>query len=419
YNLIKIHDVSFFQPIVFASNPKSYPEFFLEKVDSYFYLGGKKAYVIENTDQGKKAVLCKDRSPCLITALKVASYATIILPVILLIIKAVLRSIHTFELIDVQQRLEEGIDISAELQEELQELFPIIQQGERGAPDARIHWHASGNNLVFSLRSHPDLIFKTNRQGGGAVLRRGGFLPFAEMIPERFANMITAYTTCLAYRLDRLVVPHAKKFSINAHPFIAEKRLNISQEESDQERLHREFPDLHRAQQLATLIAKTGFSDVEWRNIPLIEEDPALPGIRKVALVDLEEMDSAATGIFGGRRRGLIGCLHSEEEIDLVIEEAQRHGVYRFGSSSEIKNQRMEQIREDLALDQFYEERGILENPVKSIPIVVLDTLGLNLDEEETIQVPHVIRNGTDAEPEIGYQEEVVTLRDAATHIIE
>jgi len=359
--------VGFFTAVSFGNQTKSCTQSFLETVDSYFYLGGKKAYVIPgHTQSGAEgAVLSKDSPAFLITALKVVSYLTVALPIVMLIVKAVLRSIHTFHIVDVKQKVEEGIDIPQETIEKIQALMPKIQGRQ---DDAEIVRYTS-RNLVFSLRSVPNLIFKAVGDADG-----------------RFENMVKAQEVCLAHQLGLLVIPHAKKFNVGGRTFIAEQRFDVQQHESAQERLYAELPGLNETtRQLATFIAKTGFSDVEWRNMPIVDDTPEFQGSRRVTLVDLEEMGHPETGIFGGGlgRRGLIRCLSSEEQIDIALAEARRCGIAsRWVTPAEVKASRIDEVQNYEQLQRFYTRNGILENARKPIQIGDLNTLGLNLDEQ-------------------------------------
>lgn len=86
--------ISFFTPICFESQNLSTKEFIFGKVESYFYLGGKKARVIP---QSPKQVVLESAEPTFFcTALKVASYFTIILPLVLLLFKLYFRSSYQF-----------------------------------------------------------------------------------------------------------------------------------------------------------------------------------------------------------------------------------------------------------------------------------------------------------------------------------
>ncbi len=105
--------INFFTPVVYnkeTNGTVSTIDFITSKVDDYFYLGGKKAYVIQGkTKDGKEKVfLFKGNPSFLATAIKIASYLTILIPLIFLLFKAVLRSKHSFHLINEKVELESG-----------------------------------------------------------------------------------------------------------------------------------------------------------------------------------------------------------------------------------------------------------------------------------------------------------------------
>jgi len=142
--------------------------------------------------------------------------------------------------------------------------------------------------------------------------------------------MITAKEVCLANHLGLLIIPQAKQFSVSGHSFIAEQTLDFNAKKSGQEHLYHTCANAlnETTRQLATLIAKTGFDDVTWRNIPILNEAPHYKGPRRIGLIDLEHMNSNVNGFIGviDDSCGLIRCV-SEEQIDTVISEARKQGV--------------------------------------------------------------------------------------------
>lgn len=409
--------LGFFNAVTFNDQHKSGDSHLVEIVDSYFYLGGKKAYVVAgHTQQGREGVIMtKDSPPFLITVLKVISYLTLSLPVVLLIAKVLLRSIHTFHIVDVQQKLEEGINIPQAAIQKIQELMIKIQARQ---DDSEIKWHGRSNNLVFSLTSAPHLFFKMAHPEV-SLKRESCWLSAQQILVERFANMVKAKEVCLAHQLNLIIVPHAKKFNAAGMTLIAEERLNINLNESAQEHFY-QLPGLNETvKQLATFITKTGFSDVEWRNMPIVDTAPDFPGNRHVALIDLEEMSGAEIGIFGNRglyRRGLIQCLYSEEQIDIAIAEAHHHGVSRR-DIEQIKARRMEEIQSDSQLQQFYMKNGIVENERKTIQVEDLESLGLDLEEQGLIRKGKRLKNSTDSD-DWEWETTPVTMRQAITDVI-
>lgn len=268
--------IGFFQAVTFGTQSKSCVQTLLEGVDSYFYLGGKKTLVIAGSiQQGSQGVILTQNSPTFfITALKVVSYLTVVIPLILLIAKAILRSIHTFHVVNAKQELEKGIDITPATIEKIRVLMPKILKRQ---DDPEIRWHLKHcRSLSFSLPSVPNLTFQMDHDtdltlmfemapSGRSVLRAGVPLEIRQKAEVRFANMVKAKEVCLTDQLDRVVVPHAKKIEVDGMALIAEECVNINRENNVQEHLYIQ-PELNeKISQIATFIAKTGLSDVSFQ----------------------------------------------------------------------------------------------------------------------------------------------------------
>lgn len=404
--------VGFFTAVSFGNQPKSCSQWLLEKVDSCLYLGGKKAIVIPgHAQQGFEGTILKKASqPFLITALKVSLYVILpIIPLCLLIAKAILRSIHRFHII--------GIDIPPATIAKIRALASKIRGG---IEDEELTWYPS-NNPVFSLTSAPHLIFKTVHPHVRVLVGRR-FLSAAQIAEERLANMAKARRICLIHKLSLLIIPHAMKFEVEGMTFIAEERINIIQNESAQEHAYQLSGLNETVRQLATFIAKTGFSGVAWRKMPIVDIASEFQGNRRVALVDLKEMESASVGLFGRiageeghYRQGLINCLSSEEQIDIVLDVAKKHGIVKQ-DAEEIKARRLEEIRNDQQLQQFYARNGMLENPRKPIEVSDLRSLGLELEEEALACTGKKIKTGE--EGSYVWEKEIITMRKAITDVI-
>lgn len=92
-------EIRFLTPIEYGNHATSFHQKLIEKTDFYFYLGGRKvAEVIPgNIEKNSQGVILKDeRAIWWKTALKVASYFTIILPVLILLTKLVMRKKYHF-----------------------------------------------------------------------------------------------------------------------------------------------------------------------------------------------------------------------------------------------------------------------------------------------------------------------------------
>lgn len=277
------------------------------------------------------------------------SYLTVVLPLVLLAMKAILRSQHTFRLIDPKKKLEKGIALSQETIAKIQALIPTITSR---SDDARLVWLKRGNNLVFKLPEHPQLVFKL----AGS----------SEKNHQRFANMVKAKAVCLAHHLGLLVLPHARKFTVKTegkeYTLIAEECLDFNPKASTQEELYLLAKDLTQTvRQMAIFIARTGFNDVTWRNVPILKEPANHKGPRRIGLIDIEQMEHKANGFQGDGNEscGLIGCV-SKQQIDLVIEEAKKQGVKLSSVMVKLsKEARLEQLQFDQNVKQFHQKRGI------------------------------------------------------------
>ena len=78
---------TFFTPITFDRPTTTWGERLLQKADDYFYLGGKRAHVFKDGP----VKVTTDTASWTEIALKVASYLTVILPLVILSVKVVCR----------------------------------------------------------------------------------------------------------------------------------------------------------------------------------------------------------------------------------------------------------------------------------------------------------------------------------------
>jgi hypothetical protein len=349
---------------------------------------------------------------------KVISYFTIITPLIMLVAKSALRSKHSFKLIDPKDRLEGGITISESTINKIQQL---IQKIISGADNEAIEWLGKGNNLVFRIKDEPNLVYKM-ASTKGRVFIGGKFRTSQEVTELRFDNMIKAKEVCLANNLDHLVIPQAKKFNVKvnddtSYMLIAEESLDINPEESANEALYQIFSTklMETERQLAIFIAKTGFSDVSWRNIPLINESSQLYENKRVALIDIEHMEGAKEGFLGSGNGscGLIGCV-SEDQIDNVIAIARKQGVaISEDEAAQAKAHRLNKLEDDKKLSEFYSQKDLRTGKE---PITVdLDSLGLDLTKTVEVVSWSPIGDGDEQEK----ITETISLKQVAEKVIE
>lgn len=410
--------LNFFTPITYAASPtESVVSNLLELVDNYFYLGGKTAHVIQgHTKNGyEKVVLSESDSSLLARVGKVLSYFTVVIPLFMLFAKITLRSTHNFKLIDPKQKLEKGIDISEEVLAQIQDLFPKILNAEE---DDRIVYLKGSK--IFRLDEHPNLVFKLgiSSSSNGKTLHKGEFLDEKEIMEDRFNNMVKAKEVCLINNLGLLVIPHAKKLAFTSENgeqcvLIAEESMDINHKESAQKEFYYSYSkELNETvRQLAIFISETGFNDVTPRNIPILNEDEDFQEQpRRVALIDLEHMESCVNGFTGQGMNGSCGLLRcvAEEQIDIVIAEAGRKGIT---ISDDNKNQRLEEIAYHENLKLYHEENGVVTG--KEPILVDLNLLGLDLTEEGIIQVIEFDENGV-----LKPKEQIVTMGQVVEDIV-
>lgn len=365
--------ISFFTPISYENNSScSLGAKLLETVDNYFYLGGKKAFVIrDRTAAGQEQVVLSEGKPSLITGrisllvtvAKVISYITPIM-LAMLFAKAILRATHRFHLVDPQEQLEK--DVAAVCKEAPNKIAQSMTQILNHLKN-EIEWLSSDkSNLVFKLPALPGFVLKTS------LLENN---PNNYTVFQHFTNMVTAKRICLAHGLHLLEVPAAKMVKVSAngqeYVFIVEKDLGFNREESVQEELHQKHSRTlyETIGQLAIFVAKTGFHRFTWGNIAVLDQNSEGP--KSIALNNLMRMDKPSNGF-----SDLIECISASEQLVPVISEARKQGVPISSATARL---RMLEIEADKKLRAFYLEKGITANKE---PIVFnFDSLGLDLNE--------------------------------------
>ena len=287
--------------------------------------------------------------------------------------------------------LQAGIEISEGTRAKIQRLLPKIARREMAD---EIEWLPSGSNVIFKLKDHPHIVFKS------ASLYRG---PEAarKKTSARFKNMIKAQEVCRVHKLSLLVIPHARKCTIDAdgkrYSFIAEEQLDFTPHTGAQEEHYHVYSrELNEtARQLAIFIAQTGFNDVTWRNVPILDEARGYCGARRIGLIDIEHMQNVVSGFVGDDNgsRGLLRCASSEEQIEIILAQMRSHGIDTgHRTIQEAKKRRCIELESDRQLVEFYRLKGITtgREPLR----VDVHSLGLD-DVEEQIDVFVQGPNGT------------------------
>lgn len=184
---------------------------------------------------------------------------------------------------------------------EVQAYLPKVLNREKTEEIKR--FRGQPTHHIFSLTSVPNLVFK-----------------LGEDMADRCRNIALAREVCQNEGLDDLYIPKSAIFEVEyqgrSYTVLAEERLEVNL--ASQKEQYRSTSDkIQRIiRQLTIFICKTGFSDIEYRNIPLFTHEGRL----KVALWDLEEMDSMQAGLFGfgAFRTGLMRCVDRSQVPDIV-----------------------------------------------------------------------------------------------------
>ena len=247
-----------------------------------------------------------------------------------------------------EKELQQGISVSEETVSKIQTLVKNIfkehQEGIRLYPSQERH-------LVFELDTAPGLLFK---------------IDYYNSMKDRYQNMIYAQTVIRAHQLGLLVIPKAKLFSVivedKKYEVIAEQKMDINPYESAQEEYFLDYADSlnETIRQLALFICKTGYSDVTWGNNPILHN--SFDGRnRKIALIDLEEINSPEIGLFGkeNMQRGLLGCVN--EEQGKMIETIAKENDISTSFFKDASSRRKKELEKGHKLKEYYEKKGIIK----------------------------------------------------------
>ncbi|WP_039376792.1 hypothetical protein [Parachlamydia acanthamoebae] len=255
---------------------------------------------------------------------------------------------HNFYLC-AERELQQGISVSQEIVSKIEACMQNILQKKEG--NGLKLYHSQEINRVFTLDLAPELIFKLKIPGSTQTMK------------ARYQAMIHAQTIIHMHQLGLLVIPNARLFVLQVeekeYEIIAERKLDVNSDEDIQEHYFHIFSDTltQAINQLAKFIICSGYSDVTWRNNPVLHNSLDTCGNRKIALIDLEENDGAEAGLFGGLARGLVGCTNEVQAKSIALI-AHHHGFSMQLFASAFFRRRNELIEGHL-LSQFYAKKGI------------------------------------------------------------
>lgn len=303
------------------------------------------------------------------------------------------------------------LEISKELVEKIKASFLKIQNREK--TEGITFYPSQSNHRVFSFDSDPDYIFKMNANNNVLPVRR------YYSMNARHDKIMKARTICKTHDLGLLVIPDTRLFSIKinskTYEILAEKKLHLNSIESAQEEDFEKYAESlnETIRQLAVFICKTGYSDVEWRNNPVISGEPDDFGNRKIALIDIEEMDSKTTGLFGGyQRRGLVRCV-TKKQGNIVKKVAIKHEV-KTSRFAKAHKKRISEIKENRQLKEFHKEHNI-ETGYEPIEV---DVDGLELNLNETWEISELDVDECKLKNKIIYKKREIALREVVENVV-
>ncbi|WP_079978227.1 magnesium transporter [Parachlamydia acanthamoebae] len=154
-------------------------------------------------------------------------------------------------------------------------------------------------------------------------------------------------------------------FTASAMAFFEEDiaKAHVNPTTSGQQELHRTHAIKLKEtwKQLAKFIALTEFNDVKPVNIPLVPEKKGFEDPSRIALVDLEHMESAVDGFCGSynKSNGLLSCIPAEQIKD-IVKEANKHGITLSKKLVRaIEKDRLQEIEHHKKVREFHEKKGI------------------------------------------------------------
>lgn len=223
-------------------------------------------------------------------------------------------------------------------------------------------YHSQETHRVFEMDIAPGLIFK---------------MDYFDSIKDHYQNMLYAQIVVHTHQLGLLVIPKAKLLTIKIedkkYKIIAQEKMLINQHEGAQEQYCLEHADSlnETIRQLATFICKTGYSDVVWINNPILNNSLDENGNRKIALIDLEEMQDPEIGLFGNKQRiGLVKSIN--EEQGKIVETIAKENGLCISSFENVYSKRIEELEERRKLKEYYVKKGIIKG---NEPVQVDETI--------------------------------------------
>lgn len=391
-----VNSIGFFTAVKYADQPNSSFQRALEMVDNYFYVSGKKWHVIQDGAIGNKAaVLSGTNSSPLARVIKVISYFTILLPIVMLAAKALLRvclrSTYNFKVINLEERLAENLDLEraeitrsfvlAKIQNKITDFIAMAD----GSHTEALTRDVSGLTEYTVVKSGDQCEVTFRADGGPDFVQNYKFTlhlnvdtaKSEQISQEYFANIVKIKEVCFANQLDMIHVPKAKKYTVeNAGrdiSVIVEERLPFlnspvkSQQEQSYREVSRDYPENMEkiVRQITTLVSRVDVDffqsgNVAIDNFPLLAQDRNLPdGMRhRVGVANLKK-NAVKVSKFEQKTfsQGLLKLASTPEQIKIINDERVKQKYVSYGK--DVRSLRVKEIVADTNLETFYQNKAI------------------------------------------------------------
>lgn len=257
--------------------------------------------------------------------------------------------------------------------------------------DGVTFYDSGENHLVFELKSVPGIIFKKKRS---LLTYWGGR---EDHMAARYRGIQHGQYVCKEYGLDKLKIPKSVLIRLGSNDeqndpiltdcILAQEKVDIDHNVGTQEDYYQNHGEsLDEAiRQLAIFICQTGFFDVDWKNIPVLNI-----GSGKIALIDLESLECnlkppqkfepKEIGIFGGvpNPKGLVRCIN-DEQVKLVVKIAKKFGVSTQKYKKAMERKQEERLK-NTPIKEFHKKHNIITGK-EPIEVDDLNSLLLDLNE--------------------------------------
>ena len=261
------------------------------------------------------------------------------------------------------------------------------------------HWVALLNGMsvsgvevfsegIFALQTQHNIVFKIGKD-----------------VQDRWQHVKRGASVCQTQGLDLLVLPCQsllEMFINDVDRFvIAEERLPLSHDFIVQANLYSYLgPRLNPAlEQLVIFIIRTGFRDIDFRNIPILDRNLRTETTPQIVLVDLENCappivgannDAIYESAFfgnGGLTRGLLRCVTPANfESIRIAAKSEQVVLELIGAYEDTVNQRALELEEKRQYNAILENQQVYEDQIRQFVLCLMGSITGTVATCESIQ---------------------------------